>query len=47
MLINISQLLMAQIESLVVDFVKDFNIGLRPNNAQYINIADFAVERRC
>lgn len=38
---------MAQMESGVVDSVKDFNIGLSPNKAQYINMADLAVERRC
>lgn len=47
MLINISQLLIAQMESLLVDFVKDLSIGLRPSSAQYISTADFAVASRC
>ena len=47
MLINISQLLMAQMESLLVDFVKDLSIGLKPSNAEYISTADFAVASRC
>ena len=47
MLISISQLLMAQMESLLVDFVKDLSIGLNPSSAEYINTADFAVASRC
>ena len=46
MLINISQLLMAQMESLLVDFVKDLSMGLKPSNAEYISTADFAVASR-
>lgn len=38
---------MAQMESLVVDLVKDFKMGLRASSAQYIRMADLAVARRC
>lgn len=44
---HISQQLSAQIESLLVLFVKDSNIGLRPMRAQVIKTADFAVINRC
>lgn len=43
MLITISQQLMAQMESLVVDLVRDLRIGLRPRRAQKIRTADLAV----
>jgi len=33
-LIHMSQKLIAQMESLAVDFVRDFRIGLRPSKAQ-------------
>lgn len=41
-----SQQLMAQIESEVVDFVSDLRIGLRPCRKQKIRKPDFAVARR-
>jgi hypothetical protein len=47
MLMHMSQQLMAQMESLVVDLVRDFRIGLSANSAQYIRMADLAVARRC
>lgn len=43
MLMAISQQLMAQIESLVVDLVSDLRIGLRPRRVQNIKSADLAV----
>jgi hypothetical protein len=43
---NSNHVLSAQIESLVVDFVRDFKIGLRPSSAAYISAADFTVVRR-
>jgi hypothetical protein len=43
MLIIRSQVLMAQMESEDVDKVRDFRMGLKPSNAQYIRIADLAV----
>lgn len=44
---HMSQQLIAQIESLAVDFVRDLRMGLRANSAQYIRMADLAVARRC
>jgi hypothetical protein len=41
-----SQQLIAQIESLAVDSVRDLRIGLSPSNAKYIKNADFTVVRR-
>ena len=38
---------MAQIESLVVDLVRDLRIGLRPSRAQKIRKADLAVASLC
>jgi hypothetical protein len=46
-LIKSNHVLKAQIESLVVERVKDFRIGLRPSRAEYIKAADLAVARRC
>lgn len=43
----ISQQLMAQIESLVVDLVSDLSMGLRPRKVQNINRADFTVVNIC
>lgn len=34
-------------ESLVVERVSDFSMGLNPRRAAYINTADFSVARRC
>lgn len=34
-------------ESLVVDWVKDFKMGLKPSKAQYMRIADLAVAILC
>lgn len=42
-----SQQLIAQMESDVVDFVSDLRIGLRPCRKQKIRKPDFAVARRC
>ena len=43
---HMSQHVIAQIESGVVDWVRDFNMGDRPRSAMYIRIADLAVARR-
>lgn len=43
----ISQQLMAQIESLVVDLVSDLSMGLRPRKVQNINREDFTVVNIC
>lgn len=42
-----SQQLTAQMESLAVDLVSDFRIGLSPSNEKYMRKADFTVESRC
>jgi hypothetical protein len=42
-----NHVLIAHIESLDVDMVKDLRIGLSPSKAAYMSRADFAVARRC
>jgi hypothetical protein len=42
-----SQQLIAQIESLAVDFVRDFRMGLSPRSEKYMRKADFTVDSLC
>lgn len=41
-----SQQLIAQIESLAVDLVRDLRIGLSPSSAKYMRNADLTVDSR-